>query len=656
MAFDAPGPLPPLHAEWLETDGLGGFAMGTVGGLRTRRYHALLQVATNPPTGRMVLVNGLDAWIETEGWRHLLTPQAFANVPGPPDASPYLVAFHDDPWPCWVWQLPDGIQLQQEVLLRHGQPLAIVRWRATLPPGRGATLHVRPLLSGRDYHHLHLRNREADLATRYSAGRAVSWQPYVPVPRVHALAGGDWTSAPEWLCDVHYVEEAARGLDCVEDLIVPGSFRFDLVAGDAWLLLTTQSELLAESADAADLGRRAMRRERDRRRRLGDRLHRSADQFLVARAAGRSIIAGYPWFTDWGRDTFVALDGLCFATGRLNDARLILETWAASLSDGLIPNHFPDHPDAPPADNSVDASLWFVVAAGAWLRAAGARAPRRTRTLLVQAILAILRAYIDGTRHQIHLDHDGLVAAPAPGVQLTWMDARIGDWIVTPRAGKPVEVQALWYNALLVAAQWDPSGGARWQQLAARTRKTFAERFWNAPALHLNDVVDPDGRPGGYDPTMRPSQILAVGGLPHALIEGARARAIVDACERDLLTAFGLRTLAPGCVGYCGRCEGDVVHRDSAYHQGTVWPWLMAAFVDAWLRVRGETPEAMAEARVRFLPPLREHLHDAGLGHVSEIFDGDPPHTPRGCPFQAWSLAALLRLEQRLAPPAIPES
>jgi len=306
----------------------------------------------------------------------------------------------------------------------------------------------------------------------------------------------------------------------------------------------------------------------------------------------------------------------------------------------MLPNRFPDHGEAPEF-NAVDASLWYVVAVHEYLAAAPSDAA--TRELVMPAVTAILEGYAGGTRYAIHMDGDGLIACGVPGVQLTWMDARTGDHVVTPRIGKPVEVQALWINALRCT-------GGQWTVVAERAQRAFADRFWNAEADCLFDVVDADYVPGRVDASVRPNQVFAVGGLPFALLDDERARAVVAKLEADLLTPMGLRTLAPSDPAYCGSCIGGVAQRDSAYHQGTVWPWLTGAFVDAWLRVNGDTAANRRAVRKRCLAPLLDHLNVAGLGHVSEIADGDAPHTPRGCPFQAWSLGELIRALARTAP------
>jgi predicted glycogen debranching enzyme len=387
-------------------------------------------------------------------------------------------------------------------------------------------------------------------------------------------------------------------------------------------------------------------RERERRAAFPARLQRSADGYIVARGEGRTILAGYPWFTDWGRDTFIAMRGLLLASGRNEDARLILLEWAKTISEGMLPNCFPDDGGAP-AYNAVDASLWFVVAVHDYLQTGHALAA--THASLQRAVGAILDGYARGTRFNIAAGDDGLLRAGVPGVQLTWMDAKVGDWIVTPRIGKPVEVQALWINALRIALAWD----VRWRDLEARASASFVARFVNPSTGALYDVVDADHEPGRVDARIRPNQIFAVGGLPHAILDGAPARAVVKQVEAQLLTPLGLRTLASIDPDYVGRYGGSQHQRDAAYHQGTVWPWLMGPFVEAWLRVQRADgiPDVVSfeAARARFLAPLYGHLERAGLDHISEVADGDAPHNPGGAPFQAWSLGELLRIERMLS-------
>ena len=641
--------------EWLEPDGRGGFASGTVSGVRTRRYHALLLAATTPPTGRMVLVNGFDAWIEVDGRRVALSSQRYAPDVIAPDGATRIVAFTHEPWPAWTFRVDDTMRVRQEIFVPHGDSAVVVTWRLVADedsPRRDAApirLIVRPFLSGRDYHSLHHEND----ACRHEAATAdavVVWRPYTGVPAVVSRSNATYGHRPDWYRAFLYNAERERGLDDVEDLYMPGELTFDLSRAEAvWHLQAQTGDADPGAVEPISLVERLRVDARRRREGFASPLARTADAYLVQRGNGLTVAAGYPWFTDWGRDTFIALRGLTLEVGRVDAARDILLEWSGSVSEGMLPNRFPDAGDTPEY-NSVDASLWFIVATEALFDAVA----REGRTLatadrgrLLAAVHAIVEGYARGTRFGIRMDADGLLACGVPGSQLTWMDARVGDWTVTPRVGKPVEVQALWLNALRVAGLDSPD----WRRAHEVGRRQFATRFWNAGAGCLYDVVDVDHEPGRVDASCRPNQIFAVGGLPEPLLDRRRARRVVETVERRLWTPLGLRSLAPDEPGYVAHYEGAPSTRDGAYHQGTVWPWLMGAFVEAWLRVRDDAGTARAEARSRFLTPLEAHLNAAGIGHISEIADAEPPFTPRGCPFQAWSVGEVLRVQALLARP-----
>lgn len=639
----APRP-PSLSEEWLETDGLGGFSSGTSNGIRTRRYHALLLTATTPPTGRMVLVNGFDAWLETPTGRFELSSQQYTPDFICGNGAQHIVQFTSQPWPCWTFKFEDGTRIKQEILVARESQLTQIRWRL-LDQHKSARLFVRPFLSGRDYHSLHKQNPVFRFDAAVDSERVV-WNPYSGVPAVVALSNGHYEHQPLWYQNFRYAEEAARGLDYTEDLAAPGIFNFDLVSDEAVLMLTTPDSSALSSKCGLPVVKfaEAIRaKEALRRSEFSSRLHRAADAYIVNGRHGKTVIAGYPWFTDWGRDTFIALRGLCLATGRLADARDILLAWAGSVSEGMLPNRFPDHGEQPEY-NSVDASLWYIVAVHELLTCSGdgGIVSAKDKCSLQQAILAILDGYSKGTRFGIGMDSDGLLAAGERGMQLTWMDAKVGDWVVTPRVGKPVEIQALWLNALKIACQFSPD----WESVFERGLKSFHDKFWNKQAACLYDVIDMNHRAGEVDAAFRPNQIFAVGGLPFQLLDGQRAERIVALVEEKLWTPLGLRSLAPGEDGYTPHYEGGVMQRDGAYHQGTAWPWLVGSFVEAWVRVRGGTDAAKAEARAKFLTPLLAHLDYAGLDHISEIADAETPYTPRGCPFQAWSVGEALRLDQ----------
>ena len=625
--------MPNDYREWLEADGLGGFASGTVCGIRTRRYHAILLTATAPPSGRMMLVNGFEAWIESGNQTLALTSQRYAPDVISPDGATRISEFKIDPWPSWIYSFPDGREIEHGILVQPGSAATVIYWR--LRKGPGCTLAVRPLISGRDYHGLHHENSGFNFAAEVTRQRVII-RPYNGVPGVAFDSSATYQHDPSWYRNFLYTEEQARGLDCIEDLASPGIFRWDLTKGEAtWTLSMEHQPRISDVARVREL-------ERSRRAEFPSRMHRCADAYLVRRRDGKTIIAGYPWFADWGRDTFISMRGLCLAPGRLDDARAILLEWSRVVSEGMLPNRFPDRGESPEY-NAVDASLWFIIAVYEFLQL-NPKLDELEKEQLLAAAQSILEGYSNGTRYRIHLDTDGLIAAGEPGIQLTWMDAKVGDWVMTPRIGKPVEIQALWLNALRLASETD----AAWKALYAKGKAAFESRFWDEPRGCLHDVVDADHVAGKIDRAFRPNQIFAIGGLPFQLIEGPRARRIVDAVEARLLTPIGLRSLAPGEPNYHPRYEGNGHDRDAAYHQGTVWPWLMGPFIEAWVRVRGPTAAAKSEARDRFLEPMLKHLDECGLGHLPEIADGEPPHSPRGCPFQAWSIAEAIRVDKVL--------
>jgi predicted glycogen debranching enzyme len=636
-----------IGLEWLETNSLGGFACGTVAGIRTRRYHALLIAATAPPTGQMVLINGLEVWLETRFGRYALSAQHYAPNVIFPNGHERITQFRLEPWPTWEYRLENGVVLRQEILVVQRSGETLIRWEAIGPTEPGSRLLVRPLVSGRNYHALHHENSVFNFNPQ-RGGQRIRWRPYADVPAIDIVSNATYIHDPLWYRNFRYEEESRRGLDDIEDLGAPGEFSFELERGPAILLLT--SDALPPSPTGASARERAdaaIAAETLRRAKFQTPVDRAAEQYIVRRGTGNTIMAGYPWFTDWGRDTFIALRGLCIASGRLDTAREILLAWADMLSGGMLPNRFPDA-GTDPEYNSVDASLWFVVAADDLLKECD-RSPHNPRFQnakgkLEAAIIAILEAYAAGTRFNIQMDADGLLASGQSGVQLTWMDAKIGDWVVTPRIGKPVEVQALWLNAMQIGGRIS----SVWSSPFERGLRSFGQRFWNEEGGYLFDNVDVDHRAGTTDASFRPNQIFAIGGLPCAVLSHERARRVVFSVEERLLTPMGLRSLAAGEQNYQSQYVGDPRARDAAYHQGTVWPWLMGPFVEAWLRVHGFSPETRREVQHRFLNPLRRHLRSAGLGHISELADADPPHAARGCPFQAWSLGELCRLQRLL--------
>lgn len=608
----------PLDAEWLETDGLGGYALGTVRMDRRRRYHGLLITATTPPTGRMVLVAGQELLLSTPDGHYALSTQSYRGGVLHPRGFDHLTHFDPVPWPTWTFALPKGDRFRLELLVRRGGGTFLQLTRLS---GAGpAWLEVLPLLAAREDHHLHHENAAFDFSAQVE-GPMVRVRPYAGGPGVTINSNGHFTPRPLWYRNFHLALEQARGLDDEEDLATPGAFGFELNAPARWSYHAGDGLLLAANGEA-------FARERARRTRLGQR--RYAEDFLVTRAAGESIVAGYPWFTDWGRDTFIALRGLLH--DQPERRRQILSTWAHAEHQGLLPNRFPDRGDTPEY-HSVDAALWFVITcAEAW--------PAGLPPFIAATVERILSRYLEGTHFGIKVDHDGLLYAGQEGYALTWMDARIDGRAVTPRRGKPVELQCLWINALELFSNQSP----RWRAHAEKARAQFRARFFRPELGYCYDVVDVDGVAGAVDAQLRPNQVLAIGGLPKMLLGRDEAEPLLQTLLEVLLVQGGLRTLAPDDPAYQGHYQGGPTARDQAYHQGTAWPWLLGPLVEAYWRLHGHEPGAKARAE-SWLAPLGRHRDGAGMGHLPEVLDGDPPHRPGGCPAQAWSLGEWMRVQ-----------
>ena len=645
---------PDIQQEWLETDGQGAFSSGTSSGVRSRRYHNLLMIAKNPPAERIILVNGMDVWVETPHGTFPISTQHYMNDVVWPEGFLRQTSFVDAPWPTWTYDLGESIEIKQELFVPNGLQGVAIRWQVT-GSTNGMKLHVKPFLSGRDYHSMHHENPDMDLTTEHQHGD-LRWQTYADSVNVFAETNGSFDAKPEWFRSFYYETEDRRGLDSLEDLGCPGEIHFDFEKeSEAVLLLgagcRVSSQVESTGTAAKHVFDTIHDSERQRRSQLS-RLDRSAQQYIVDRKGGKTIIAGYPWFTDWGRDTFIAIRGLCLARGDVNAARDILVAWADTVSEGMIPNRFPDHGEEPEF-NSVDASLWYIVAIHEYWQLLEQTSAQQTsggqneaeRSQLQSAIEAILHGYSDGTRHRIGKDDDGLIAAGEDGVQLTWMDAKVGNWVVTPRIGKPVEIQCLWINALWIAAKFSDT----WKPVLKQAEQSFREKFWNEDTQCLFDVIDNDHEAGQVDAAIRPNQILAVGGLPYPIVHGDQAKSIVGIVEEKLLTPLGLRSLSPDDEGFKPVYSGGVLARDGAYHQGTVWAWMLGPFVEAWLAVHGTDQNTTAKAKQRFLDPIEAHLETAGLGHISEIADATDPFQPRGCPFQAWSLSEFIRVKKLLS-------
>jgi predicted glycogen debranching enzyme len=642
--------------EWLCVNGIGGFASGTIAGTQTRRYHGLLVAALAPPLDRTLLVAQVHETAEYAGRPWALGCGRWTSGVADPSGYQLIERFTlDGTTPVWTYAVADAL-IEKRVWMEPGANTTYVRWRV-LRAGEPIALAVKALVNYRDYHAT-TRGGDwhMDVARVTNGLRVTAFDGARPV--LLLAPGAEAEPAHAWFRDFDLPRERERGLDHVEDHLHAATFRARLLPGAA-LTLTLSAEAAPSPDGEAAWTRRARREAGVLARWTGARpdaesapawirrLVLAADQFVVARPLpgapdGATVIAGYHWFGDWGRDTMIALPGLTLATGRPDVARKILTTFARFVDRGMLPNRFPDGGDAPEY-NTVDATLWYVEAIRGYHAATGDDGFLKDTYPALESILTWHR---DGTRYGIRRDPaDGLLAAGEPGVQLTWMDARVGDWVVTPRIGKPVEINALWYNALVAMA-----GFARRLRRPARDLEAEAarvatgfERFWNAHDGWCFDVLD---GPDGPDATLRPNQVFAVS-LPASPLPPERRRAVVDACARHLLTSYGLRSLAPFDAHYVGRYGGDQRARDGAYHQGTVWGWLLGPFALAHFAAYGD-----AAAARRYLEPMADHLGDHGLGSIAEIFDGDAPFAPRGCIAQAWSVAEILRAWQALAAPA----
>jgi predicted glycogen debranching enzyme len=642
--------------EWLCANGLGGFASGTVAGLATRRYHGLLVAALSPPVGRTVVVSGLDEGVEYGGQTYALAANRWADGTIAPEGHRLIEHFHlDGTTPVWHYACADAL-IEKRVWMEPGANTTYVRYRL-VRGGGPVRIALGALVNYRDYHATTRGPGWEMRVERVAHGLRIT--AFDGARPILVLAEGALVEpSHDWYQGVRLSAEEARGLDALDDSLRVGTFDATLEPGRALTCV-----LSVEAAPGLD-GEQAWHRRRThetgtllawRKAQPAageappwiEQLVLAADQFVVSRPladdpGGLSVIAGYHWFGDWGRDTMIALPGLTLTTGRPETARRILSTFARFVDRGMLPNVFPDAGQAPEY-NTVDAALWYVEAVRAYHAATGDDGALRD---LFPALEQIVHGYAAGTRYGIRVDADGLVTAGEPGVQLTWMDAKVGDWVVTPRIGKPVEINALWYNALIAMAGFAGRLGgpaAGWAAMAERAAVGFA-RFWNEDAGHCHDVID---GPDGHEAALRPNQILAVS-LPASPLSPARQRRVVDACARHLLVSYGLRSLAPGEPGYQPRYGGSPRERDGAYHQGTAWAWLLGPFALAHHRVHGDREAARA-----FLEPMAQHLADHGLGSIAEVFDAEPPFQPDGCIAQAWSVAETLRAWCELAPRAL---
>ncbi len=626
--------------EWLLTNGLGGFASSTIIGENTRRYHGLLLASLEPPVDRRLLVAKLDEDLYVNKVRYVLgTNQVRDGYPQ--QGYRYLQHFQRYPFPTYTYQI-DGVFLIKRIIMVHGESTTVVHYWIINQHKQDLEMYIFPLVNCRHYHYITQEN-DWPFHQKQINKRQVEIAPYNNAPLIYMASDrAVYACSPSWYKGMYYSIEDYRGLPCFEDHFMPGYFTLRSQKSEEFSIILSTDEIAGFDYEFVE------KKEGDRRNvllslagysdRFVQKLVLAADDFIVQRASTgkKSIIAGYPWFNDWGRDAMIALPGLTLCTGRFQDAREILATFAEHTKEGLVPNMFTDAGEDP-LYNTVDASLWYFYAVQKYL--AYTKDYSFIKDHLWATMREIIHYYRMGTRYGIAMDRDGLIIAGTPGLQLTWMDAKVGDWVVTPRQGKPVEINALWYNALMLMSELAGSLDKKeeYSKLAAVVRRNLSLFFWNEEKQCLYDVIDgaeKDGR-------VRPNQIIAVS-LPYSALPQQKALAVVNRVFEELYAVYGLRSLSSVDQQFQGHYGGDQYHRDSAYHQGTAWSWLLGHFVTAYRKVFEYSPESLITARL-LLAPMRDHLRDHGIGTISEIFDGKHPFTPRGCFAQAWGVAEVLR-------------
>jgi predicted glycogen debranching enzyme len=661
--------------EWLETNGLGGWSSSSIINAHTRRYHGLFVASTNPPAERTVMLNKLDETIVVADRRIELGCNLYNGDVVSPNGHHCLESFTKDIFPQWIYEVnkdvlgfakpntsaksTQGIQIKKTITMIHGENTVVVFYEVIKAPS-AFILELLPLMAARGYHSLNHAGPQMHWDADFN-NEIFHNQPDGKHDVFISIPNSTYQHTPRWFNNFKYSVEEYRGLDFTEDLFNHGIFSVELKQGDSLgIIISTENP---EGRDAKKL----LQQEEKRRKTLLkgqpndetiQQLILAADQFIVRRyinslkpsqvpstggdlgeaLEGATVIAGYHWFTDWGRDTMISLPGLTLSTGRFEDAKKIIAAFAQSVSMGMLPNRFQDN-NEPPEYNNVDGTLWYFIATKKYLDAAG------DKNFVLKEILPVLKDIIDwhckGTRYNIHVDEDGLLYSGEEGQQLTWMDARIGTWVVTPRMGKPVEIQALWYNALKIFSELltlnnEKKEAGEIEMNAAKAKESFNEKFWYAEENYLYDNIDENNN---CNTELRPNQLFAIS-LPFALIDDKKkAAAILKAVEENLYTPVGLKSLPSSDVHYVGQYGGDQWHRDSSYHEGTVWSWLLGPYVDALIKVKSQKSKIK-----KVIDDFKYHLNEGCIGSVSEIFDADTPHHPRGCVAQAWGVAEVLRV------------
>ncbi|MFQ6136272.1 MAG: amylo-alpha-1,6-glucosidase [Candidatus Hydrothermarchaeales archaeon] len=651
---------PAKEKEWIVTNGLGGYASSTIICTNTRKYHGLLVAALNPPVGRRLLLSKLEEEVITRDRGYQLSTNKFPDVIYP-EGFKLQREFVYDIFPSFLYYL-NNISVKKTVFMIRGFNATVISYEVE-NPGEPFTFRMRPLVNSRDFHsNLHSSFIDWSFEQKVGDKGVVIKASFDNAPVL--VLGSDlagYANGGFWVYDMVYEKESFRGIDDRDDHYCPGEFwleveegvtKFNIIAvggGD-----NTQGIFERFYSDNPKAYEKLFEKERTRIESVVKRvydLHKigedpriealsmMADSFIVERgsAKSKSIIAGYPWFTDWGRDSMISLPGLTLVTGRFEDAKDVFRTYANHCKDGIIPNRFPDNGEEPEY-NTADASLWFIYAVHKFLEYAGDY--DFVKNELWNTLKDIIAQYMRGTEFDIHMDEDGLISAGTEDIQLTWMDAKVGGWVVTPRDGKAVEINALWYNALKTMEALAKKFGedsSLYKKFSTKAGKSF-KKFWNEEKQCLYDVIKDDFK----DDSVRPNQIFAVS-LPFSILDKNKEKEIVEKVFNELYTPYGLRSLSPKDEGYIGFYGGDQLQRDSAYHQGTVWPWLLGPFITAYIKTNNRSKKSKRIAERLLLSLIFDHLKDAGMGTISEIFDGDSPHHPRGCISQAWSVAEILR-------------
>lgn len=631
-----------IEKEWLLTNGIGGFASSTIIGANTRRYHGLLVASLKPPVQRHLILSKIDESIAIDGRHHNL--YSFKTPDYVMKGYHYLQRFVLDPLPKFIYSIED-VFIEKTVSMVHGENTVVIVYHI-INGVSSSKLKLTPLVNFRNYHHNSSKSHM--FFTNKTYKKEVLVKPYNLDLDINIYCNeGRFVSEDGcWFYNMYYPIEEERGLHPVEDHYIPGYFEVEVGPGeDKFITVIATIEDQVKNRDGLYL----IQKEEERINRLLDysgyedsfarKLVKAADDFIVYRSStdSKTIIAGYPWFTDWGRDTMIALPGLTLATKRFEDAKQILFTFSRYVENGLIPNMFPDEGQSP-VYNNVDAPLWFFEAVNKYIKYTGDYS--FVKENIYEALKNIIDSYVAGTLFNIKMDRDFLISAGDEHTQLTWMDAKVGDWVVTPRHGKAVEVNALWYNALNIITELAEQFGEdthRYRDIAEKAKSSFESVFWNEEGQYLYDVVTDQYK----DDKLRPNQILAVS-LSYPVLEGEKARKVVDRVRKDLYTAYGLRSLSRSSESFRGVYAGDQYSRDGAYHQGTVWTWPLGHFITAYTRVYGNNKQAKYMVQ-RFIEPFKDHLRDACICSISEIFDGDEPLRPRGCFAQAWSVGEILR-------------